>query len=220
MKTLPFFIILFILIFVLLSIFKKESFFGNISYTLTAPKGGSDSIFYPYGNFSECQNYCKNIHPGIQYYNIDNSWKTLIDNECRTACLLQYGAPAIDPAYSDSSGFDLDIQSTKIIDENVPKILLNWEKPDPKSKNYSYFGIYYYDSNLRNIDNMNVIYKSKDDFPSIKFRIKDGYTEYTDRDEYYLEKNKKYIFKILVLDDDYKMISPHDIKNIETEVIV
>lgn len=223
MKTLSFFIIVYIFVFVLLSIFKKEQFFNNDFYTLTSPQRGSNSIFYPYGNYSECQEYCKNIHPGIQYYNLDSSWKKLIDDECKKACSLQDGAPSINPANSGGQGvFDLDINSTKIIDENVQKILLNWKKPDPRNyNNYSYFGIYYYDSNLRNIDNMNVIYLPEADYPSKKFRIKDGYTEYTDQDEYYLEKNKKYIFKILLLDDNYNMISNHNkIIDNETEVIV
>ena len=66
---------------------------------------------------------------------------------------------------------------------------------------------------------MNVIYLPEDKYPSKKFRIKDGYTEYTDQDEYYLEKNKKYIFKILLLDENYNMISKPIINN-EIEVIV
>ena len=201
--------------------FRKEHFYQAVKY-LTGTDRLKTKAFYPYGTFAECSEYCKSMHPAKGFYH-NPAWKKLIDDECKDACEGQAGTPTPTDVKSSTTTTPTVVKSTttttptvvkssinltysKVIEDNVRKIILRWSNiTDCGTEQDGYYGLYYYDSNLRNIDNMNVKYiecgKNQ-----IKFRIKDGYTEYQKKDELFLEKNKKYKFHIFVVNTKFEEI--------------
>ena len=159
------------------------------------------------------------IHFGYHIYSND-----IIDKECKDACEGQAGAPTpTNPTTTAAGAIKLSLLYSKVIEDNVRKIILRWNNiPICSSTQNWYYGLYYYDSNLRNIDNMNIKYiecgKNQ-----IKFRIKDGYTEYQKKDELFLEKNKKYKFHIFVVKKGFEEIDiskKKELVNNEIEITV
>ena len=200
--------------------FRKEHFYQAVKYLTDGNTLKKLSPFYPYGTFAECSEYCKSMHPA-RGFDYNPEWKKLIDDECKEACEGQAGTPTPTNTTSTNLASSINLTYSKVIEDNVRKIILRWSNINTcNSPAHGYYGLYYYDSNLRNIDNMNVKYiecgKNQ-----IKFRIKDGYTEYQKKDELFLEKNKKYKFHIFVVDNRFnEYVNNNNLIDNEIEITV
>lgn len=218
MNKLHIFLIIYLIVFILISMFRNEHFYQYLGKQLflSDPNSGKiDFPFYPIGTFSECKEYCKSIHPGRKF-SFNSNWKALIDKECNRACSGQIGG-STKPTTAISGLIPIDLKFSKVIEDNVRKIIVRWKNiTDCKTKTQGYYALYYFDSNLRNIDKMNVKYIDCGT-NQIKFMIKDGYTEYQQKDELFLDKNKKYTFQLFKVDKNFKEYAKNN-KLIDNEI--
>lgn len=220
MNKLHIFLIIYLIVFILISMFRNEHFYQYLGKQLflSDPNSGKiDFPFYPFGTFSECKEYCTSIHPGRKF-SFDKKWEALIDKECNRACSGQIGVPTKPTTTTSDS---IDLKFSKVIEDNIRKIIVRWKNITKcNEQKQGYYALYYFDSNLRNIDKMNVKYIDCGT-NQIKFMIKDGYTEYQQKDALFLDKNKKYKFQLFKVDKNFKESAENNnlIDN-EIEIIV